>query len=553
MVIRKYLFLICVLVFGTMLGQISNPLKIPIKISGTFGELRNTHFHSGIDIKTQGKQGIKVFSIKDGKIKRIRVSKVGFGKTIYMEHYDGTTSVYGHLKKFSEEIEQLVKKTQYEKKSYEVEIYPKKNTYIFKSGTLIGYSGNTGSSSGPHLHFEIRDTKTNYPINPLKILKNVSDTIKPEINNLYLYDINKNGKYSLIKKIKLKKVKSNFYLADTIKNIGMLGIGIKYYDKQDISYSKNGAYSIKFKINNNTIFNYKMDTISLYDKRYLKLLVDFENWYLNKNKIQKLFVHPKSKYTFLKKNNNSGIIIVEENKFYNGEIEIKDYSGNKSLISMTIIGKDRDSIEKPTIINNVKSNFEYTFKSKNIKVEFKKNTFFNDTYIPFNYQNDTLDLGKNIYPIDKKFKIFFDVKDLDSLSFEKGFISKINDKIRAEYVRTKKQKNIWSISTNVIGKYTLSLDTTPPTINPLNFKKNDLIKNKKVLKLRVKDNLSGIKKIDATINDTWVLFEHEPKNNSITYDLSDIKFNSNKFELEIIVFDQLENRKVYKTIVYRNK
>ena len=536
-----------------MFGQISNPLKIPIKISGTFGELRNTHFHSGIDIKTQGKQGIKVFSIKDGKIKRIRVSKVGFGKTIYMEHADGTTSVYGHLKKFSKEIEQLVKKTQYEKKSYEVEIYPKKNTYIFKSGTLIGYSGNTGSSSGPHLHFEIRDTKTNYPINPMKILKNVTDTLKPKIDNLYLYNVNKKGKYFPIKKIKLKKVKSNLYLADTIKNIGMLGIGIKYYDKQDISYSKNGAYSINFKINNNTIFNYKMDTISLYDKRYLKLLVDFENWYLNKNKIQKLFIHPKSKYRFMKKNNNSGIINVEENKFYFGEIEIKDYSGNKSQIKLIIKGTYHDSIQKSTIINNIKSNFDYTFESKNIKVEFKKNTFFNDTFIPFNFQNDTLDLGKNIHPIDKKFKIFFNVKDLDSLSVAKGFISKINDRGRAEYIGTKKLKNTWSISTNQIGKYTLSLDTTPPKIHPLNFKESDLIRNIKTLRLRVKDNLSGIKKINATINNTWVLFEHEPKNNLITYDLSDIKFNSNKHELEIVVIDKLENRRIYKTTVYRNK
>ncbi len=553
MVLRKYLFVICLLVLETMFGQISNPLKIPIKISGTFGELRNTHFHSGIDIKTQGKQGIKVFSIKDGRIKRIRVSKVGFGKTIYIEHNDGTTSVYGHLKKFSKEIELIVKKTQYEKKSYEVEIYPKRNTYMFKSGTLIGYSGNTGSSSGPHLHFEMRDTKTNYPINPLKILKNVSDTLKPEINSLYLYNVNKNGEYSPLKKIKLKKIKSNFYLADTIKSIGMIGIGIKYYDKQDISYSKNGAYSIDFKINNNTIFNYKMDTISLYDKRYLKLLVDYENWYLNKNKIQKLFIHPKSKYTFMKKNNNSGIINVEKNKFYHGEIEVNDYSGNKSQIKLIIKGTDNDSITKSKIINNIKSNFEYTFESKNIKVEFKKNTFFNDTYIPFNYLNDTLDLGKNIHPIDKKFKIFFNVKDLDSLSLEKGFISKINDKRRAEYIETKKLKNIWSISANVIGKYTLSLDTTPPTIKPLNFKENELIINKKMLRLRVKDDLSGIKKINATINDTWVLFEHEPKNNSITYDLSDIKFNSNKHELEVVVFDQLENRKVYKTIIYRNK
>tara|TARA_Y100000996_G_scaffold52594_1_gene35981 strand:- start:5225 stop:6850 length:1626 start_codon:yes stop_codon:yes gene_type:complete len=540
------------LISGLLRSQINNPINIPIKISGTFGELRNTHFHSGVDIKTEGKQGVKIFSIKDGYVKRIKISKDGFGKAIYLNHHDGTTSVYGHLKKFSSEIEKFVKEIQYKKKSYEIEIYPKNNLFVYKSGELIGYSGNTGSSSGPHLHFEVRDTKTNYPMNPLKILENVNDTIIPKINNLYLYDVMSDGTYHLIEKIKLKKINSNYFLTDTIKNSGILGIGINYYDKQDISYSKNGAYSIDFKMNNETIFNYKMDTISLYDKRYLKLLVDFENWYLKKNKIQKLFVHPKSKYTFLNKKNYDGIIKVENNKNYIGNIEIKDYNGNTSRIGIIIKGTPKQLMKKQIKNYNIKSDLEYTLESKNIKVKIKKNTFFNDVYIPFKFINDTLDLGKNLYPIDKRIKIIYDIKNLDSTYQKKGFISKINEKNKTEFIWTEKLNNIWSINTNILGKYTISIDTTPPSIKPMNFKNNQLINNQNTLKLRIKDDLSGIKKINGSINGKWILLEHEPKNNTISYNLSDINFNSSKYELEIVALDYLGNKKLYKAILYRN-
>tara|TARA_Y100000768_G_scaffold83720_1_gene59782 strand:+ start:5602 stop:7227 length:1626 start_codon:yes stop_codon:yes gene_type:complete len=540
------------LISGLLRSQINNPINIPIKISGTFGELRNTHFHSGVDIKTEGKQGVKIFSIKDGYVKRIKISKYGFGKAIYLNHHDGTTSVYGHLKKFSSEIEKFVKEIQYKKKSYEIEIYPKNNLFVYKSGELIGYSGNTGSTSGPHLHFEVRDTKTNYPINPLKILENVNDTIIPKINNLYLYDVMSDGTYHLIEKIKLKKINSNYFLTDTIKNSGILGIGINYYDKQDISYSKNGAYSIDFKMNNETIFDYKMDTISLYDKRYLKLLVDFENWYLKKNKIQKLFVHPKSKYTFLNKKNYDGIIKVENDKNYIGNIEIKDYNGNTSRIGIIIKGTPKQLMKKQIKNYNIKSDLEYTLESKNIKVKIKKNTFFNDVYIPFKFINDTLDLGKNLYPIDKRIKIIYDIKNLDSTYQKKGFISKINEKNKTEFIWTEKLNNIWSINTNILGKYTISIDTTPPSIKPMNFKNNQLINNQNTLKLRIKDDLSGIKKINGSINGKWILLEHEPKNNTISYNLSDINFNSSKYELEIVALDYLGNKELYKAILYRN-
>ena len=189
-----------------------SPLDIPLILSGTFGELRGNHFHAGIDIRTQGREGFKIGSVKSGKINRIRVSTSGYGKALYIEHLDGTTSVYGHLKKFSPRIEAYVKEQQYLKKTYTIQIFPKGNKLNIDQGEIIGYSGNTGGSNGPHLHFEIRNSKDQSPINPMLFPFEIEDTQRPQIKNFYLFTSIENDyikkEYSLIRK--------NVYLIDKI-------------------------------------------------------------------------------------------------------------------------------------------------------------------------------------------------------------------------------------------------------------------------------------------------------------------------------------------------
>ena len=313
-----------------------SPLEIPLNLSGTFGELRNTHFHTGIDIKTKGKQGLKVRSIKNGDLVRVRVSKGGYGKSLYIKHTDGTTSVYAHLKKFSKKIETYVKMIQYKKKSYEIQDFPEPGVISFNERELIGFSGNTGGSSGPHLHFEIRSSETNNPLNPIKFGLNIIDTIKPKVNGLYLYKVYKDGKYDFLKKIKIKKINDGSYVASTINYTGSLGIGLSYFDRQDQSYSKNGVYSLDFNLNNNPTFNYKMDELSFNDKKHLKLLIDLEKWNLEKNKIQKLFTHPKSKYSFISNSNSYGVFTILDNESSTGSIKIIDFKGNRTDIKLKL-------------------------------------------------------------------------------------------------------------------------------------------------------------------------------------------------------------------------
>ena len=168
----------------------SSPLNIPLILSGTFGELRANHFHAGIDIKTNGKEGYQVKSLDDGYVDRIRVGTNGYGKALYINHPNGLTTVYAHLMKFSPKIQSFVKSAQYKKETYEIQLFPKDDEIKVKAGEIIGLSGNTGGSSGPHLHFEIRNSKNQKTINPLYFLDDIKDDRKPSIRSFYIFNNN---------------------------------------------------------------------------------------------------------------------------------------------------------------------------------------------------------------------------------------------------------------------------------------------------------------------------------------------------------------------------
>ena len=204
-------------------------MDLPINLSGTFGELRTNHFHSGIDIKTNRVEGLNIYSYEKGYISRIQVSTYGYGKAIYITHPDGKITVYAHLSKFSEKIQNYVKDIQYKRTKFAIKVYPKESEILIEKNEIIGYSGNTGSSSGPHLHFELRD-KNNMPVNPLKYRNiKIIDTIIPSLKGVYYKELKyNNGKlednYSRFKKIKFIENDNGKYLTDTIYTLSLIHI-----------------------------------------------------------------------------------------------------------------------------------------------------------------------------------------------------------------------------------------------------------------------------------------------------------------------------------------
>ncbi|MFL2639347.1 MAG: M23 family metallopeptidase [Flavobacteriaceae bacterium] len=269
----------------------TQPLKNELILSGNFGELRSNHFHSGIDIKTQKKQGLNVHSSAEGFISRIKISHGGFGKALYIDHPNGFTTVYGHLKNFNKKIESFIKKIQYQKKSYEIDMYLNKNNLLVEKNEIVAFSGNTGSSTGPHLHFEIRSSKNQKPLNPLLFGFSVDDMRRPEIKSIYLYNNIDFNNYRSINpnKLNLKKVNDSIYITNEALVENKFGFGVNIFDRQDLANNKNGVYKILSFVDNNLVSSIKFDGFSFEESILINTLIDYKHYSETKEKIIKLF------------------------------------------------------------------------------------------------------------------------------------------------------------------------------------------------------------------------------------------------------------------------
>ena len=534
-----------------------SPIEIPILLSGTFGEFRKTHFHTGVDIKTQGKEGLKVRSIEDGDLIRVKVSTSGYGKVVYIRHYNGTTSVYAHLKKFSPKIEKMIKEIQYEKKRFEVEKFFSKGEIKIKKLEIIGYSGNTGGSSGPHLHFELRNTKNEKPLNPLKYGFFVLDTIPPTIQNIYIYKFFRENK-SKRKSIELIKNKNLYTIIDTIKTNGMFGIGYRGYDKQNSSYNRNGIYKRELIVNGEKKFSYKFDELIFPDGKKIDLLIDYEAFNFDKIRIKKLYQTIKSKFSFLEKDFKNGLFKVVEDSIYNVEIRFEDFYKNKSIVKIILIGDNKEDD-----LHFSKSDFkekrynpeeEYNVKYESLNLKIPKNAFYEPTNLYFEYKLDTLMIEKFTTAPKRGLNIeFFLPENLDSISLRQICIGKLNfgKKNKIQYVFGNKNDSLIRVKTISGGRYFLTKDNKSPWIRPLNFKNGKWVNSLSKLKIRIGDNLSGIKKYTGYINGRWILMEYEPKRKLLFFDFNDIEFNDTKLKFNLIVEDMVGNVNEFAATLYR--
>ena len=532
-------------------SKLISPLDIPLAISGTFGEIRSSHFHAGLDIKTGGKQGLKVRTVLDGSVSRIRVSTTGYGKAVYIDHPNGTTSVYAHLKNFSPKIESYIKEAQYEKESYAIEKFPKNELAVLK-GEVIGFSGNTGGSSGPHLHFEIRDTKNQMPFNPMLFNIGVVDTKKPVIQKLFLFHENNFGEDIITQKIELEKISDGLYKAPKIYTSGKIGIGLQMYDNQDLSlFNKNGIHSIKIFMNDKIISDYNYNNIKFDDSQYLNLLIDYKEFKSKKIRVQKLFNPNNSNISFIDKDEKNGKFSIEENKSYDLLIEISDFKKNTSRIEMKITGRETNFIH-PTIEGElILPENEYLFKFKDQTVHLKKNTFYYPTRLNVYKDHDSIKINPDISLFKKSFSIEFFANKYDSISKRQSFIARLNKKKKIAYSPTIIKDSIFITKSVQAGTYFLAKDSIPPKIKPINFKKNQWLSKSKFLKVKIEDDLSGIKSYEGKINGKWALFEYEPKNKNLTYNFNDLKFKSGKQDLKLKVTDNVGNESIFQTTFYR--
>ena len=526
-----------------------SPIDAPFDLSGTFGEFRS-RFHTGIDFKSRGVQGQKIFSIEDGFVSRIEVNNYGYGKVIYIDHPNGYTSVYAHLRNFSPELNKYIKSELYKSKTNSIKKFPKKNELTIRKGSVIGYSGNTGRSFGPHLHFEIRETENQNALNPLMFNYKYIDKERPIIRGLYIINEDK----SLVRKLpvrkKISKLNDSTYISDLIEYNGKIGIGLDIYDIQYKNlYNQNGIYKVELFIDSILSYSYKMDKIKFSENHYKKIMYDYLSLVEKNKKVLKIYTPRNSNLSFLKNNSFNGIINSDTYKDNYVTIKISDWNKNSSYIKFRLKSVTTKSEDISFQGIEVLRNQDYTLNKNSSIIEIDKNTFYDDLLLNISYDSDTLDLGKEKNPFRSSLRVKLPHKIIDTMQLRQSFVGKIiND--RVSYLSSKKNNSYVYANTSSLGRYIISRDTLEPEIKPINFKNNSNIKGKRSLRLRLKDELSGIKKYSSYINGIWALFEYEPKSNLIFHNLSDGIINNGENELIIKYEDGVGNKGVLRAKVF---
>ncbi|MFV0564483.1 MAG: M23 family metallopeptidase [Flavobacteriaceae bacterium] len=535
----------------------TSPLEIPLILSGTFAELRSNHFHSGLDIKTQQRVGLKVKAAANGFVSRIKVSHFGYGKALYITHPNGYTTVYAHLQKFSPTVEAYVKKQQYEQETYEIELFPNAEALPVTQNELVAYSGNSGGSGGPHLHFEVRD-KTERPINPMLFGYDIKDSSKPYMKTLYAYPltdsalINASNQKQLIRIVPLE---NGDYTTENISAYGAIGFGIETNDRQDLAANANGVYNIQTFFNGNKNFELDFSLFSFDESRHINQLIDYEIFNKSKKRIQKLFVqnNPLSLY---KSATNSGFLNIKDSTHSVYKIRVTDFKNNDAWLTINIDGKKdtTPTLTKPKITPYyIHANQNIDLKSNNVTVNFYPDTFYNDFYMDFEVKNDTLTLHDDTMPAKKGFNITYNIEQYKTPDKSKLFIARLSGykKNIPVYSTTKRMGDTLSTSTKTLGTYTLMADTQPPTIFSPNFKEGQWISNFNYLSIKISDDLSGISNYRATVNGTWILMEYDYKTKTLTHNFNDGVVSETKNNFKLIVTDNVGNSTTFESTFHR--
>lgn len=558
--------------FASSAQQYANPLDGELILSGNFGEVRGNHFHSGLDLKTGGSEGKPVYSIADGYVVRIAVSGEGFGKAIYVNHPDGKTSVYAHLRDFAPEIAAYVKEQQYANQSFEVDLEIPASKFPVKQGQVIAKSGNSGSSGGPHVHFEVRETAAQIPENPLNYGFKVRDQRHPELKKLWVYSHSEQGHVDGLldeKDFKLSGASGNYKLGldasspnqvDTIHAFGPISFGVAAQDRFSSSDNVCGIYSMTVKVNGDILHQQQIDKFPFDKKRMVNCHVDYEKRVTEKQNVYRTYIAPENTLKLYPAIKNGGVTEIEKGKTYRVEVEVKDHAGNISRFVFVVLGSERkgSAVSATEQITDIfYPNRENSFSNHSLRVNIPNGCLYDTVKFKYDLKpacanciSAVHSIGKlSDTPLDKYMTVSIKLEKVSENTASKVVIVSFDKNNRPIAEGGSSQWNWITTKTRSFGDYAVMLDSLAPILKPKNFKDQTSTAGIDTLKFHLEDDLSGIRSISGTLNGKWVLLEHDPKNDLLFY-VKDERFISGQNAIRITVKDKVGNVKELSVTVH---
>jgi len=578
-IISSLLIILLLFVFESIIAQSNDypsdyfrpPLETPLYLSGTFGELRSNHFHSGIDIKTGGTEGKNIYAIADGYVSRIKISTGGYGKALYVTHPNGYVSVYGHLQKYNKQIQEFVTSYQYKKESFTVEIFPEKDLLKVNKGNVIAISGNTGSSAGPHLHFEIREDATQYPVNPLlfKSLK-IKDYYRPKILEIALYPVDEhatiNGENDAVFYV-VAGWGDEHYLIDKPKITvsGRISFGIRTYDLMNDIPNKNGVYKIEIVLDTTQIFGLKMNEFSFSTTRYINSLIDYGYYKKMKRRMVRTEIDTNNRLNTYRNVVSNGIVVFDDSLNHTVKYIVGDAYGNTAKLQFKVNSVVIDSVQQKIAKKEPKGIYfdfrkQHEIAKENITLSFPSNAFYKSFYFELGVDSsgsDSCPSGRRVSPVYKVHNRFTAVQKAFSIKIKpdpipEGLKDKMyiaysngNDNGNSSYIGSHWDKAYLMTKSRILGDYFIKVDSVAPEIIPANIGKGKDISGQNTIKMKIKDGETGISYYRGTLNDQWILMEYDAKKQLLTYHY-DHRLQKGENNFKLIIKDILGNVSEFK-------
>lgn len=558
------LFLFCGSALVAQKPNYAPPIKGQLRVTGTFGELRTNHFHAGVDLKSP--TGTSVYSIGDGYVSRIKISPGGYGQAIYIDHPEGYRSVYGHLSALNEAFLDTVRAHQYAIEQFGVDLHFDALAFPVSKGERIGAVGNRGYSFGPHLHFEIRNSETDAPMNPLLFDLDIADTRRPDLRRLRIYELTSDGRTKRAQEVNLQATSNGVYVpASGQVSVGSsrIGLAIKAYDRQNAMPNYNGIYRAELWQDSTLLHAFQFDSLPFETTRYLNAHTDFAEWTENTSWFHRLYRLPGDQLDIYDHRARGGEIMVPDYQSTKVQIVVTDWEGNQSTAYVTLAHQpgEADDISKPyqyflpyheaSIVDN-----------GSMRLEVPAGALYTDCNLSYHQSSDLSDgifsavhhLHNPLTPLHLPVRIWLEPNQpIPPILESKLVVASCSgqDKPTSYGAALNNDGEPRGVAINTFGDFCLLLDTIAPTIESIDFR--NALGQRKRFSFRITDNFatageaSGLR-YRATIDGQWVLMEYDLKRDLLYYNLA-APLSPGEHEFHLDVWDDRNNHREFRALL----